>query len=160
VLSYFEASFVNPTPGNLSGSIEFYPRPPESIQEILFSECSNCFSKFEEKGANYRSQFVARLRQSLESGLMNSWHAKTFGTFVFWIESTLTYPSSYNVTDKSTSVYTNQMPAEACVIFSTVRSMQSNTFDIGVKNKIEQQLFKISPFNEVIKGTKSHKHGA
>ena len=28
MLIYFEADFVNPTPGDLSGSIEFYPQPP------------------------------------------------------------------------------------------------------------------------------------
>jgi AraC family transcriptional activator of pobA len=38
--------------------------------------------------------------------------------------------------------------------------MQTNTSEIGLKNKIEQQLFKISAFKEVIKRTKPHKHDA
>jgi AraC family transcriptional regulator, transcriptional activator of pobA len=38
--------------------------------------------------------------------------------------------------------------------------MQTNTSGIGVKNKIEQQLFKISPFKEVIERTKPRKHDA
>jgi AraC-like DNA-binding protein len=38
--------------------------------------------------------------------------------------------------------------------------MENTTDDISIKNKLVQQLFKISPFKEVIKRTKPHKHDA
>jgi AraC family transcriptional regulator, transcriptional activator of pobA len=37
---------------------------------------------------------------------------------------------------------------------------ENGSDNISVKNKLEQQLFKISPFKEVIKRTKPHKHDA
>jgi AraC family transcriptional activator of pobA len=38
--------------------------------------------------------------------------------------------------------------------------LENKTDNIAIKNKLEQQLFKISPFKEVIKRTKPHKHDA
>jgi len=38
--------------------------------------------------------------------------------------------------------------------------LETKTGNISVKNKLDQQLFKISPFKEVIKRTKPHKHDA
>jgi len=38
--------------------------------------------------------------------------------------------------------------------------LENKADNIAIKNKLEQQLFKISPFKEVIKRTKPHKHDA
>lgn len=50
--------------------------------------------------------------------------------------------------------------AEGPMFLLALGCMQTSTSEIGVRNKLEQQLFKISPFKEVIKRTKPHKHDA